>query len=185
MNYLRLLMLCVAFTICTLLPQPLVANEQGFGVPKVIAYPAVRGVSRVGKVTGDGCRSDNDCIVGCVSGQPDDLKCLTQGEASNDCVSPDAAPKADYPCVCLSDVSHCGFQFAKEKEPEQALPPAQPKPKAKTVKKPSQKKAIRKTTHKKKATKAKPAAPFVVPSTAPTPIAPTPITKEPAHDSGQ
>jgi len=119
-------------------------------------------------------------MVGCTPGQPDDLKCLTQSEASNECVSPDEAPKADYPCACLADVRHCGFLFAK-KEPEQEVvvtPPVQPKPQAKAVKKSQSKKAVHKKTNKKKTAKAKPAV-------APTPITPPPMTKEPAHDSGQ
>lgn len=183
MNSIQVALFFLVLSFSVLLPQTVSANEQGFGVPKITAYPTAGGVSRIGKVTGQGCRSDNDCMVGCTAGQSDDLKCLTVSEASNECVSPDEAPKADYPCACLSDVNRCGFTFAKKAEPEldTVMPltkPAPTKKHATTVKKPQHKKVPHKTIHKKKAAKAKP------PSATPT-AAPTPITKEPAHDSGQ
>ncbi|MBY0429024.1 MAG: hypothetical protein K2Q32_07370 [Alphaproteobacteria bacterium] len=175
MNRFKVALSCVLLLLCLVLPQQLYANQQGFGVPKVSAYPTAKGVSRIGKVTGDNCRSDNDCMVGCTSGQPDDLKCLTQNEASNECVSPDAAPKSDYPCACLPDVMRCGFTFSKAKfeEPqERFMEPEPTKPHA--IKKLHHKKAPHKTTHHRKREK-----PAVITA------APTPITSEPAHDSGQ
>lgn len=174
-------LILLLFIVAAALPQPSYANEQGFGVPRITAYPTVRPVSREGKVTGDSCRSDNDCIVGCTAGQPDDMKCLTPAEASNECVSPDKAPSSDYPCACLPDVMRCGFTFAKPKVVEEPAPVVtQPAPqkshanstKKSHVKKSSHKKTKPKTPKKKAAVKAAPAA------------APTPIT-EPTHDSGQ
>ncbi len=87
------------------------ANQQGYGVPAIRAYPSAHPVSRMGKVTGADCVSDRDCIVGCTANDPDNLKCLNMDEASNSCVDPSAAPTADYPCICLTDAKHCGFSF--------------------------------------------------------------------------
>ncbi len=182
MKTFKYLLFFFVLSLSLVLPQSLSANEQGFGVRRVSAYPTARGVSRIGKVTGEGCRSDHDCIIGCQSGQPDDLKCLTIEEASNECVSPEAAPDEEFPCACLSDVQRCGFLFMKnkvEQAPDHVMLLTQPEPprKPKTVKKTQHKKTAHKKTTKKKAAKSKPAATSATP-------APTPLT-EPAHDSGK
>ena len=181
-----LLILALGFA----LPQIGYANEQGFGVQAVTAYPAAAGVSRIGKVTGQACRNDEDCIVGCVSGQPDDMKCLTLDEASNECVDPDKAPDAEYPCGCLSDTKRCGFLFMSNKAQQddthmmsstQTTPVKKHAKKVKkaSTKKTMHKKPVRKATHKKKTVKSVPAVSTAAPAPTPTPLS------EPAHDSRQ
>lgn len=149
--------------------QPALANETGYGVRRVTAYPMAMGVSRIGKVTGEPCRSDNDCRVGCTSGQPEHLKCLTEQEASNECVSPDEAPNVDYPCACLSDVNRCGFVFPINKahiqHSEHVMLLTQPtEPIARET-------AKKQPPHKKRTSRKKQGAP-------------TPLTEHP-HDSRQ
>lgn len=175
-NYFIILLLAL-FTL--VLPHDGYANQQGFGVERVTAYPTAAPVSRAGKVTGENCHSDNDCIVGCAKGQPDDLKCLTLDEASNECVSPDEAPNVDYPCACLPDAHRCGFVFphntgAQDADSEHVV---------KTTNQPPAKHSSKKPTHHhskhggKKTPHTKPAVNKPV-------MTPTPLT-EPSHDSGQ
>lgn len=136
------------------------ANQQGYGVPAIHAYPTVRPVSRTGKVTGEGCVSDRDCIVGCTANDPDNLKCLNIDEASNACVDPSGAPTADYPCICLTDVKRCGFSFPVAQTEEitvttqHTVTTETPHAKKRTAKKPSAKKKSKKKAVKKTATKA-------------------------------
>ena len=185
MNVIKTIIILLIMSIGLATPQLSSANEQGFGVQAVTAYPMPAGVSRIGKVTGQTCRNDEDCIVGCTSGQPDDMKCLTLGEASNECVSPDKAPDAEYPCGCLSDTKRCGFLFMSNKVQQSdahVMPvtkSAPPKKHVKKIKKTSTKKAARKAAPKKKVVKPTPAASPAMPAPTPTPLS------EPAHDSRQ
>lgn len=167
------------------------ANQQGFGVPAINAYPSVRPVSRTGKVTGEGCISDRDCIVGCTANDPDNLKCLNIDEASNACVDPSGAPTADYPCVCLTDVKRCGFSFPVAQTEEYTVTTQhtvttethhakKQAAKKQATKKKSKKKPVKKTAAK--APSASGAAAMAAPastSTTSAPLpAPAPITTE-------
>lgn len=126
------------------------ANQQGFGVPAIKAYPTVWPVSRLGKVTGETCLTDRDCIVGCTANDTDTIKCLALQEASNACVDPDAAPTADRPCVCLTDAKHCGFSFPVAQTEELTVTTQH------TVVTETHKSKLKKSTAKKPAAKKKP-----------------------------
>jgi hypothetical protein len=115
-----------------MLPQMASANQQGFGVPRIVAYPAEYPVSKLGKVTGNECASTNDCMLGCTSSDKEKIICITAAQASNACIDPSEPFKSDTPCECLPDVKHCGFVYEKQQSDAPAtslLPTNAPKPK--------------------------------------------------------
>lgn len=70
-------------------------------------------VSKKGNVTGGTCKTDVDCLQGCIGAA--DPTCLAKSEGSSKCLENKSPPPGGLKCGCLTDVKKCGFQFPIQK----------------------------------------------------------------------